>query len=239
MAGADEGTTTHPSESGANDERRVHRRHGLQINKVIRARACTSSWEGYLYLYLVDLSEGGMRVNLDRPFPPDESTDLAFDLEGIGAVHTKVNLAWQKCLAGGTWVAGLEFNHLDEEQAANVHKLLEAYSPEGRRLRFRLRRLIPVAIRREGADTWCNVTAMDLSPDGMRVRCYEPADQDEQVDVNLGLDDHDSEFKTRAAVKWVQEVGGERYEMGLSFHQIHEAEAALLSRFIDACVGLS
>ncbi|MEW6278720.1 MAG: PilZ domain-containing protein, partial [Candidatus Eremiobacterota bacterium] len=87
------------SEWGNND-RRVAPRHGLDLNRSVPARVVTAAQGAVpVALYLVDLSEGGMRINLDRKLPEGETFELILSMDGLGfsggeVFRARCQVAW-------------------------------------------------------------------------------------------------------------------------------------------------
>lgn len=221
------------------EERRQHQRTVSQAHKLLRA---TLGQEGgtpeEVYLFLVDISEGGMRVNLDRSFPEGHTSRLTFSLGGR-EFAVDVVPQWQRCLAdgvaaAGTWSAGLAFRDPDRD---TVDFLFSYFSTTGRRLRFRLRELLTVTMRRAGDENpWWSLTTTDLSMEGLRARWDDPLDVGEEIEVKVfppDLPDVDG----RGQVMWVNEALPGRWEFGVRFTELSATGHESLMRYIDRCVG--
>lgn len=222
-------------------ERRQHKRQVSMAHKLVRASLAPGGSDDAeeVYLYLVDISEGGMRVNLDRTFPEGNASRLEFALGGQNFQVT-VMPQWQRCLAdglasSGTWAAGLEFINPDRK---SVDFLFQYFSTQGRRQRFRLRELLTVTMRREGDEApWYSLTTLDLSTEGLRARFDESLELGEMVDVKLFPPDL-PDVEGRARVMWTNEVlPGARWEFGVQFTELTAAGHDSLLRYIDRCVG--
>ena len=162
-------------------ERRVAQRKGVRLNKLIMAQLLHSGESTGLYLHLVDISSGGIRVNGDVEFPQSEQFTLKLQTESFGGevssefpeLEVKARVVWSKRLLGGMFVSGLQFLDMTPEAQACVTRILEICSPEGKRLRFRLNRVLGVGIGLEEQTRWLYPLALDLSVEGMRVRLDE------------------------------------------------------------------
>lgn len=222
--------------SAAGVERRQHERRGVRVNRLIRPLIDDGNGSPHEeYIYLVDMSEGGLRANLDREFPGDRAVRMQFTLQYL-ELDVSVRVVWQKSLAGGTWTVGLAFENLDSGAAVQVKKMVEAFSVQGRRDRFRLKSLVSVSVRRADDPVWVSVLLVDVSSAGLRVRCNEVYDVDSDLDVRLFPPDHD-EVSGRASVIWCQEAGPMRWEYGLRFLALEGNGAAILQSYIDQTVG--
>jgi hypothetical protein len=221
----------------AKSDRRQHKRRGVKINRLIRGSIKGDDLEPEeFYLYLVDVSERGLRLNLDHPLPEGRGFQLTFSLEDSKRFDSEVWVSWQKCLAGGTWTAGLEVKNITAPTREAMSAMLEDFSTQGRRMRFRLRQILSVTIRREGDVQWWNVTTLDLSPDGLQFRWDEPLDVETRLDINLFPQDL-PEVHGKGQIMWQREVLPGRYEFGIKFVELESDGASVIQRYIDRCVG--
>ncbi|MCA9794192.1 MAG: PilZ domain-containing protein [Candidatus Eremiobacteraeota bacterium] len=225
-------------------ERRQGQRKGVRLNKLISAKIATAEGTANAYIHLVDISEGGLRINSDNPFPGEADIELTFPLEAFGAdlaseykVQTfKMRMVWQKQLVGGMHVSGLKFIDPTDENQAVVKKILERSSPEGRRLRFRLNRVLGVEIGKEEGSQWIYPLAEDLSIEGMRVRLDEHLEVGDEFPIKLFLEFELPTVETRAKVMWQEELGSGRHQVGMKFTQIDDKNAAVIKDYIDRCL---
>ncbi|MGE0488219.1 MAG: PilZ domain-containing protein [Vulcanimicrobiota bacterium] len=236
-----EGPVHDPDTDG---ERRRGQRKGVRLNKLISAKIATGDSSANAYIHLVDISEGGLRINSDNPFPGEADIELTFPLEAFGAdlaseykVQTfKMRLVWQKQLVGGMHVSGLKFLDPTEENQSVVKKILERSSPEGRRLRFRLNRVLGVEIGKEEGSQWIYPLAEDLSIEGMRVRLDEHLEVGDEFPIKLFLEFELPTVETRAKVMWQEELGSGRHQVGMKFTEIDDKNAAVIKDYIDRCL---
>ena len=228
-------------------DRRETGREVCQTNRLIRA-TLSAPHRGDpepLYLYLVDLSTGGLRVNSEKPFPEQVSIRLQFGLEGLPsdlepptAFDNDVRVVWQKPLLGGTWVCGLALVEPSEATGRVVSSLLRGFSPEGQRSRFRLRQSIEVALRADEDSPWLNALAMDLSPVGLRVRIYQPLTKETTLQAMILLSDSSPRLHGPVRVAWAGPIQANRYEAGLILEDWSEEQRAVIGDYMDLQSGL-
>lgn len=217
-------------------EQRRHVRQGFKVNRLIRASFdFGDDDQREMYIYLVDLSEGGLRVNADTPFPTEKPFILRFTLQYV-EVDVVVRAVWEKNLAGGTWTAGLAFHEPTPEQTEQIRAMVEAYAVAGRRERYRQKTLMSGALRLQEDADWFYTSLVDVSTSGLRVCWDEPLDMETEVFVHLRPPDLD-EVDARATVVWQKQINSERFEVGLRFSSISDEAVANLQKYIDACVG--
>lgn len=217
-------------------EHRLHERRGLRVHRLIRATIERDGESRERYLYLVDISEGGIRINADDAFDLDGTFRFSFTLQYL-EFDLVVRPIWQKSLAGGTWTCGLAYHEPTPEQLDQVRQMVEAFTVKGRRERFRLKALVSVALR-AADESWFNILLVDISPKGLRGMWDEALDPEAIIDVRI-IPPALTEIEARARVVWQQQIGPKRHEFGMQFVEIDEQGAAQIQAFIDRSVGLT
>ena len=144
---------------------------------------------------------------------------------------------WQKSLAGGTWTCGLAYHEPTPEQQEQVRQMVDSFTVEGRRERFRLKALVSVALCATD-EHWFNILLVDISPKGLRGMWDEALDPEVVLDVRIIPPDL-TEIPAQARVVWQQQIGPKRHEFGLQFVDIADEAAGQIQAFIDRSVGLS
>lgn len=243
------GTDTDPkiSEDGYNPaERRTSIRKGVRLNKLISAELLDEGGQvHHLYLHLVDISDGGMRVNGDIELFDEKPFRLNLQTEPFGPevasefpeMAVTCRVVWQKRLLGGMFVSGLQFVEKSPQVEAALARILELCSPEGRRLRFRLNRVLGVGIGLDDQTRWLYPLALDLSVEGMRVRLDEPLKVGETFPLQIFLEFDLPTVQMSAEVVWKEEIGPSRFQVGLKFHDLSEDNAKAIQSYIDRCLA--
>ncbi|MBS2034340.1 PilZ domain-containing protein [bacterium] len=233
------------SAAAAKSERRIAQRKGVRLNKLIMAQLVYAGESTGLYLHLVDISSGGIRVNGDVEFPQSEQFTLKLQTESFGGevsseypeMEVNARVVWSKRLLGGMFVSGLQFLDMSDAAKACVAKILEICSPEGKRLRFRLNRVLGVGIGLEEQTRWLYPLALDLSVEGMRVRLDESLEIGSTFPLQIFLEFDLPTVHMNAEVVWRDEVGTGRYQVGLRFHDLNEDSAKAIQDYIDRCLA--
>lgn len=226
------------------DERRRAPRKGVRLNKLIAANLVIDGESSSAYLHLVDISEGGLRINGDLELPGDTPFELALSLEAFGAELASefgpqsfhVRVVWQKQLVGGMWVAGLQFLEQTETNRAVVARILERASPAGRRLRFRLNRVLGVEVGGADESRWIYPLALDLSVEGMRIRLDEELTVGESFPLKIFLEFELPTIEVTAEVMWQERMTSGRYQVGLKFTEMDDQAAQTIKDYIDRCL---
>ena len=101
-------------------ERRSEKRRKSRVNKLVRAEIQTGQENFQTFLYLVDISHGGMRAHLDRKLEVGSEIRVAIPLDpylaGAGDLEARCRVVWGRELLGGTQVNGFEFLELDQQK---------------------------------------------------------------------------------------------------------------------------
>jgi c-di-GMP-binding flagellar brake protein YcgR len=226
-------------------DRRTATRKGIRLNKLISTELVNEGEVKPMYLHLVDISDGGLRVNGDVEFPTGTTFSLRMATDAFGAevasefpqIELQCEIAWQKRLLGGMFVSGIKFVELNDTARDAVKTILKICSPDGRRLRFRLNRVLGVGIGLDQETRWLYPLALDLSVEGMRVRLDEPLQTGEKFPLQIFLEFDLPTVHMQAEVVWREEIGNSRYQIGLRFSELDEDSARTIQDYIDRCLA--
>lgn len=234
-----------PSEAPhAGPERRRGERKVSKLNKLLTGQVDLGEGDQMVYLYLVDLSEGGLRVNVDQNFPEDKQFRMKLALDSFGPelgqtglLDLPVQVVWQKRLVGGMTVAGLKFVDPNEDVKESVKGIMELFSVEGKRRRFRLNRVLGVGIGLDENTRWLYPLALDLSVGGMRIRTEENLTVGDELTLKIFLQFDLPVVNVHAKVVWKEEVQPNRFQIGLEFQGVTEDVARPIQEYIDRCLA--
>lgn len=226
-------------------ERRQAGRKGVKLNRLISSRVLDGDSQRECYLHLVDISEGGLRVNSDDPFPAEREFSLEIGLAAFGSELTTrksrvafpVRMVWSKSLVGGMVVSGLAFGELDAERQAIVANIMRDASPQGRRQHFRLNRVLGVELGGSGEDgRWLYPLTLDLSIEGMRICLSETLEVGSKFPLRIFLEFELPTVETQAEVMWQEVLPSGRIQVGLRFDGMSERDAMAVKTYIDHCL---
>ena len=232
-------------EANASSDRRQAGRKGVMLNRLIATRVVDGDSHRECYLHLVDISEGGLRVNSDDPFPNDRGFALEIGLAAFGTeLATKkprltlpVRVVWSKSLVGGMVVSGLAFRDLDVEGQEIVAAIMAGASPQGRRSHFRLNRVLGVELASgEDGERWLYPLTLDLSVEGMRICLSEPLEVGAKFPIKIFLEFELPTVATTAEVMWQDVMPSGRIQVGLKFEGMSERDSLAVKTYIDQCV---
>ncbi len=197
------------------------------------------------YIYLVDLSPGGMRFTTERKLEGAAAGPfyLCFSLEGIrtenyffsGDFFTQARLAWQKPYAGDSWVAGLQFLYVPDEMKALITRLTDEFGETSRSQHVRLKNAVDIRFRPQGSEAdWWRGQTHDLSPRGLVAKFGVGSEASPSLEagarVEVKLPEQHVQFI--GEVRWQRPVGEQKREMGLRVLDVPQKDAQVLHEFL-------
>lgn len=233
------------AESEPDSDRRQSGRKGVKLSRLISSKIIDGESVRDCYLHLVDISEGGLRINSDDPFPEDREFVLEIVLAPFGTeLATKaprkafpVRTVWSKSLVGGMVVSGLAFQELDQQGQEIVAAIMQGASPQGRRMHFRLNRVLGVELGRGEEDQqWLYPLTLDLSVEGMRICLSEPLEVGAEFPIKVFLEFELPTVQAEAEVMWQETMPSGRVQVGLKFSGMSERDAMAIKTYIDQCL---
>ncbi len=223
-------------------ERRRSPRASLTLNQFFDLKVTSESNSLPLQVrsFFVDLGLGGFRVNSERPLSSNAELSVSLPSEVLGEeMDVKAQVVWQKPLFGESYLQGLQFADLSEEQAQLIHQKLDGESgTRNSRQHFRLYRPFPIKLRSESEESWVSSYATDLSLDGLGTRLNSSLSAGEEIKVRLELDFELPTVEVEARVAWSKE-GENGVTHGLQFASMGPVEAKTIKRYIDRCLEFS
>ena len=231
--------TNHP-DSPNFVERRAAPRRPLSFNQFFQVLVASETGsEDNLKSFLVDLGEGGIRINSESPFPTEYDLTITLPEDVLGETVTlECQVVWQKALYGASFIQGLAFQNLTESHK----KLIEAkLNPENglprsaSRQHFRLYRPFPIRLQADGHDEWVASYATDLSVNGIGTRLKAPLEQGDPIRLRLELEFELPTVEVEARVAW-SKSGENGVSHGLQFAEVGPVEARTIKRYIDRCL---
>ncbi len=185
------------------------------------------------YLFLVDMTLGGMRVNLESELKLESLVTFQLPLSRFAAnlpsiLEVRCRVCWSRCLLGGTWVYGLEFQDLDQEVESAILRLLDHFDEHGGRRTFRLE--YPMAVEAVVEERPVSLSLRDLSSTGLGFRFRGGVSVGQHLTVMLPLGW--CHLETDALVVWAREAEPGVCDFGCSFADLDEDEAKEVRSFI-------
>lgn len=220
-------------------DRRYAKRHAIQLHKITVANL-TRDGEAPVscYVFVVDLSDGGLCITTDTWIEPNTPFELEMLLQP--ALSVRAEVVWSRQLTGGTNVYGLKFLDVTDAVARQVKALIDTYSVEARRLDkgLNLNRVMAASFdKAEGVDEYLLV--QELSEEGMLVTMETEWPEGSTHDVYLRLDAQRDPVKLRGWVLSAKPAVFERHQVALVFREVSESAADAIKACLDRALGNS
>ncbi|MBI3928363.1 MAG: PilZ domain-containing protein [Armatimonadetes bacterium] len=224
-------------------ERRLFPRKKSRVNAILPTQLRLDGRGDRIYLYLVDISRGGMRFNTNRELPTGSDVILQFPLTSFesplserGSLWLPCHVVWNKRLAGGAWTHGVRFGELDAVSRSQVDEIVESFSPDGHRTRFRLHRRLEADVQVNPGESWETVHASNISVEGIGFRLERALREGDTVRVRVHLEFGLPPMELAACVAWRDRVDLGKYAYGFQFRDTLEEEALILQEYIFRCL---
>lgn len=215
-------TEEEPTPSGT--DRRQQERTKIEIKRTILAsvedegikqRGC--------HLHLLDISEGGMRVNIDQALEPEARLKLRFDIGALGThleghFESVCRVVWTKPTPGGT-ITGFEFKELSKEARVGLQHLLDFWGNKSSLELVRLWKPVNAKLRNTEAEPWSQTLFVQaLSLKGFQFNSPRPVDREHALQSRLLL--NDGPVITPVKVLWCKQISDRCYDTGCQFEDL-------------------
>jgi Tfp pilus assembly protein PilZ len=84
----------------------------------------------------------------------------------------------------------------------------------------------------EDKSEWRYATMLDISEGGLRMRCLQPVEVGEELELEFALYGDDQPIQARGRVAWQRESAGEQWEMGIEFTQLPRIDRIHIRRLV-------
>jgi len=184
------------------------------------------------FLHIVDVSEGGIRLHADFPFPEeDKEYKVKIYLDQI--VEFTGKTIWQKQLLGGIYIVGIQFLDLSEHDRESVNEFIEKYSLEGKRRTFRLNRVLAVEMELDNKKDVFYALTVDLTEYGMRITHETKLPENTEIKFRIVLYYDKKPIEVKAKVIWQKETSWGDNMIGLEFTEITPEARNTIKEYID------
>jgi len=218
-------------------ERRRARRKALKLNKIFSGKVGEGLDIVPIYLYIVDISKGGMKITTDLDIPLDIVFHINLTIDVEDPLDTDVMGVWKKKMFGGTNMVGIKFVDPPEKTVKAIEDFMNIHSQEGKRRAYRLNRVLPVEMEIEGKTDKFHTLTLDLSAQGMRISNPFPLPFDKNINMKLMLDFEEAPIYLTAKVAWQKETSYEQYLAGIQFKEIRKDDEGRINNYIDRAIS--
>lgn len=214
-------------------ERRESKRFAVHLNKITTAEVTLDANPPTpCYVYVADISEGGLRITTDAWYDRAQRFGLRLQLDH--PLQVTVEVIWSKQLAGGTNVYGLQFVDVTDEQSAQVLTFIDSYSQEARRRRlgFNLNRVM--GIQFPGVtESQIYVLTNVLSADSLEITAEIYLEQGQGYDCHLFLETDQAPVATRAIVREIKPAVFDRFRIHCDLEHPSTDGVERINAFLD------
>ena len=84
----------------------------------------------------------------------------------------------------------------------------------------------------EDKSEWRYATMLDISEGGLRMRCLQPVEVGEELELEFALYGDDQPIRAQGRVVWRRESAGEQWEMGIEFTQLPRIDRIHIRRLV-------
>lgn len=222
---------------GITTDRRRARRKAMKLNKIFVGEVGEDLDVAPLYLYIVDISDGGMRITCDMDMPMDYIFHMKLAIDTEDPLDTNIKIIWKKDLFGGTKIMGIQFIDPSEKTRNAIREFMDKHSEEGKRRAYRLDRVLPVELEIEDHTEKFNTLTMDLSTVGMRISNPFPLPYDKMIKLKVLLDFEDVPVHLKARVVWQKETSYDQHIIGIEFTDLRGEDKGRINLYIDRAIS--
>ena len=217
------------------------REHERKLPRLIKAlnvqiRAWNESEPRICQLFVLDISEGGIRVKTHEKWSLEARLFLTIPLKSFGKMLPKhitveCEVRWRKSLHGAHHIHGLMFVNQDQEQKTTLRNLIEGLSQFGGRLHKRVEILMPVEMQLEN-EKMSIVVIRNLSLGGVGFRSKRALKETYTIKFRLPMPN--GEWVVGALkIAWATELKGGVFEYGAAFHETTPNDRELIEALIE------
>lgn len=224
----------------ATEERRQEARVKSQVKRTVPATLEDEAYGAITsHLYIVDISENGMRINLDRSMEPGDLLKITLPLPSLGVeleseFQADCKVIWSKTLAGGTSVVGLEFQDLAEGHRKAARSLINHWGIRDALDLVNLPTPVDTKIRLSEEDPWSpSVGARGLSLKGFHYQARQARETGDKVQVRLLLEA--GTIETWAQVIWCEKIPNDNFDIGCEFEELRSGAEGYITLHLRRC----
>lgn len=241
-ASADDAEQDESEESSeeVQNERRQEERTKIAVKRTILATVEDEAYgEMVNHLYLVDVAQAGMRINLDRNIEPESSIKIKFSLTSLGFglegdFESDCRVVWAKPTAGGTCIMGMEFKELAQEHSEALQQLIDHWAEKSGLELERLPSPVDVKIRDSEEDPWSRMYAIRaISTDGFQMKHHQDLEKGKEVYARILLEGGTVEAK--ASVRWCKPMPNGAFDVGCQFEGLSDGQKTYITLHLKRC----
>ncbi len=214
------------------DERRSAVRVKISLKKTFSAEVQLDTPKK-CYLYIVDISQGGMKIMTDLVFPERRTFLITFYLEQEDPLELAVEVVWKKQVVGYMNVIGMKFVAISPRSFEKIEQFVEKYSIDTSKRIFKLNKMITMQIQKQ--EEWANFYAyvISISPQGLEYTTDYSLPASEEFALRFYAEQGQAPMEAQARVLFQKEISMGRLKGWLEIITMSEPNRLRLTEYID------
>ncbi|RQW80116.1 MAG: PilZ domain-containing protein [Geobacter sp.] len=212
------------------DERRGEARKKISLKKTFPAELQLDALEK-TYLYIADISYGGMKIITELNLPSNRTFILRIFIEAT--VEFPVEVVWQRQLVGYMNAYGLKFVALTPDSYRIIENFVSKYAIDTSKRNFRLNKMVSLQIMRD--EEWITFYSyiLNMSPHGFEYTTDYVLPLNDEFELRSFLIQGESPILSKAKILFSRGLSMGRTKGWLEFSTIDEKNKLRLTEYID------
>jgi len=213
-------------------ERRSTVRKKISLKKTFSAEVQLDTPQK-CYLYIVDISHGGMKIMTDLVFPERRTFLITFYLEQEDPLELAVEVVWKKQVVGYMNVMGMKFVAMSPKSFNKIEQFVSKYSIDTSKRIFKLNKMITMQI--EKGEEWANFYAyiLSISPQGLEYTTDYNIPENEEFGLRFYADQGQAPIEAKARILFQKEISMGRLKGWLEIVSMSDPNRLRLTEYID------
>lgn len=210
-------------------ERRTDARKKIDLKRTFKAEVILDTVQP-CYVYIIDVSQGGMKIMTDLDIPEHRTFLMKLFLEET--IELAVEIVWAKKMVGYMNVIGLRFVAMSSKAMAKIEAFIAQYSIDTTKRIVKLHKMLNMQIKKE--EEWVNFYAfiLNVSPNGLEFTTDYPLPENE-FSLHFYLEQGQMPFEADVRVLFQREISLGRVKGWLEFSKMPERDHIRLIEYID------
>lgn len=216
-------------------DKRRHVRKEVRMNQIFTAEIQIEGKIERCRLYILNISEGGLKISTDLPMPPGARMPIRLLLDE--PFETEVEVVWRNDLPGGPSFIGLKFLSLSDGDLEKIHRFMERYTREEEGRVSRLNKVLSVEMLVGGKQERFLPLILELSTSGMKIVHDTPLPTDEELDLRIVVEGPLLPVEARAKVVEQKEGPVTGYVARIQFVAMTEENVRRINKYIALAIA--
>jgi hypothetical protein len=211
-------------------ERRSEARKKISLKRTFAAEVHLDGIQR-CYLYIVDISSGGLKVMTDLVFPKQKAFMIRLLLNV--PVDFPVEVVWHKQMVGYMNIFGLKFVEMTDAAYNAIGSFVDKYSIDMSKKISRVDKMLSVQTLRDGE--WKNFYAyvMNVNPQGMEFTTDEILPLNDNFPLRCFFEHGQPPIELTVKILFQKEISMGRLKGWMEFTETEEANKLRLSEFLE------